>query len=253
LRTRPWKTKNRGKLNTNNRHLHFQVKYDDTPGSIGREKGKSAKGTPQLENVTIAGRRFVNYKLPSPCVDDPPGEGCRAIITGKGLPLVQAGLDDKGGYVFEYDALGVNGIDDYIFIDPMVAVGYDYVVSSGPSVQSILLPRIGDGKFELHLFDDLLDKFVFASMLDADVAYTFPQGGVDQFRVLGIEADAGLDPDDPTAFVTGLTFTGPGLLSITQTPISIEIGTDIPEPSTLWMILGFMPLFPMLLRRRVLR
>jgi hypothetical protein len=47
------------------------------------------------------------------------------------------------------------------------------------------------------------------------------------FKVLGIEESAGLDPNDPTAFITGLTFTGDGQFTGTMEPVVT------PEPTTL--------------------
>lgn len=44
-------------------------------------------------------------------------------------------------------------------------------------------------------------------------------GGVDRFRVLGIESSAGLDPNNVTAFVTGLAFVTDGQFTGTMTPI----------------------------------
>jgi PEP-CTERM motif len=53
------------------------------------------------------------------------------------------------------------------------------------------------------------------------------------FRVLGIETSAGLDPNDPTAFVTGLSFTGAGQFTGTMTPFTAEAPAPVPEPATL--------------------
>lgn len=49
----------------------------------------------------------------------------------------------------------------------------------------------------------------------------------------GIETSASLDPANPLAFVTGLTFSGGGTVSMTQTPIT----ASVPEPSTYALIL----------------
>lgn len=38
-----------------------------------------------------------------------------------------------------------------VFIDPLVAVGYDFVLTSGPLFQSVLLPPVGDNSFDLAL------------------------------------------------------------------------------------------------------
>ena len=62
----------------------------------------------------------------------------------------------------------------------------------------------------------------------------------------GIDESLGLDPDNATAFVTQVTFTGDGTFTGTMTAI-----TAVPEPST-WamMILGFVGVGYMTYRRR---
>lgn len=211
-------------------HLHFQIKYDTTVGSIGRNPGKSAKSIDELRQVRVAGRLMEDYKLPNPCILNP---NCQAVIYGKGLPLLPAGRDDRGGNVFEVAAgsLGV-GVNDFIYIDPLIAIGYDFEVTSGPLFASVLLPDIGDGLFELFLYDTVLDDFTFDRLLMARDEYNFAPGGVNAFRILGIETSAFLDPEDPTAFVTGLRFTEAGLVKLTQIPISVYV----PEPATLALL-----------------
>ena len=62
----------------------------------------------------------------------------------------------------------------------------------------------------------------------------------DGIPVFSGETSAGLDPNDPTAFVTGLNFTGTGTIEMTMTPITEEVGGVIPEPSSLivWSLLA---------------
>lgn len=61
------------------------------------------------------------------------------------------------------------------------------------------------------------------------VQYFFGQGGVDAFKVRGIETSAELDPGNGTAFITGLTFTGAGSFTGTMTPVTMFV--PVSEPS----------------------
>jgi hypothetical protein len=117
---------------------------------------------------------------------------------------------------FRFDIAGVG--PQTIFIDPPVAVGYDYAIGPGdPNFASVLLPDVGDGVYELHRWNGT--AWVFDRLLTAGVPHSFPAGGVDRFRIKGIEASAGLDPTNPVAFVTGLTFTASGQFTGTMKPI----------------------------------
>lgn len=120
------------------------------------------------------------------------------------------------------------------FYDPAFAIGYDFDIVSGPLFQSVMLPNVGSGLFDLYLFDGT--DFVFNSILTAGVPFDLGPRGVDRFRILGIDPSAGLDPTDPTAFVTGLSFTGSDTANFTMTPLTT--GTpSVPEPST-WLLFG---------------
>lgn len=128
-----------------------------------------------------------------------------------------------------------------IYIDPEVAIGYDYQIGDGdPYFASVILPDIGDGFFDLYLFNGT--DWLFESLLMAGDEFFFGGNGVDRFRVLGIETSAGLNPSDTTAFITGLSFTGDGRFTGSMTPITAEV----PEPPTLALmglvLLGFVAL-----------
>ena len=62
-------------------------------------------------------------------------------------------------------------------------------------------------------------------------------GGLSRFRVGDIETAAGLDPSNTTAFVTGLSFTGSGSFTGTQTPITVNVPDRVPEPPMLALLL----------------
>ena len=62
--------------------------------------------------------------------------------------------------------------------------------------------------------------------------YTFATGGVQRFRIGGIETSANLDPTNTSAFVTGLTFASSGTVDMTQTPIT----AFVPEPASVALV-----------------
>lgn len=120
------------------------------------------------------------------------------------------------------------------YIDPDVAVGYDYAIGAGdPLFQSVnLTVGIGDGIYDIYGFDLLNNLVLLADDWLGGTVFNFGVGGVDRFRVTGIETAAGLDPKNTTAFITGLTFAGNGTFTGTQTPIVVNV-QNVPEPSSL--------------------
>ena len=121
-----------------------------------------------------------------------------------------------------------------IFIDPLVAIGYDYAIGAGdPRFASVRLPTgIGDNLFDLFLWNGT--SFADSGIdLTGGSQYIFGDVGVDQFRILGIETSAGLDPNNTTAFITGLTFASNGEFTGTMTPITAEA---VPEPATMLLL-----------------
>ena len=137
------------------------------------------------------------------------------IATPVVMPM---GTTANGAYTFGVDV--VPNVE--IFIDPAVAVGYDYAVGAGdPLFATVRLPiGIGDNLYTLLVKGKSFnlaggDQFDFRT-------HGFP-GGVAQFRVTGIETSAALDPTDPLAFQTGLTFVAAGRFTGTMTPIVVEL------------------------------
>jgi len=150
------------------------------------------------------------------------------------LPIVDPTGSLAGGpvYIFKADVT----VGQTIFIDPAVALGYDYQIGAGnPNFESVLLPEVGDNVFDIYLWNG--SKYVFHASVGSGFEYKFPLGGVDRFRVLGIESSAGIDPNNATAFVTGLKFVSSGQFTGTMTPIIAEafctvLGDDL-KPSLL--------------------
>lgn len=159
------------------------------------------------------------------------------------LPTVTTGPD--GNPVFNFDVEVFEG--ETIFIDPEVAIGYDYAIGDGdPGFASVLLPDVGDGLYDLVLFDAMGQEIDTGYDLSAGVLFDFrspdfigrlalqglmvdPAAGLSRFGVRGIEASAQLDPSDVQAFVTGLRFVSNGRFTGTQTPVSIQF--NVPAPA----------------------
>ncbi len=129
-------------------------------------------------------------------------------------------ISGEDGWRFDFH---IGDVDQGVYIDPLVAIGYDYMVDSGANFASVELPTLGDGVYDLWLWND-----TFGTWADADVdliggkVYDFGGDGVDAFRILGVEANLGLNPYDAGAFVTGLWFTSPGMVSMHQVPVVLE-------------------------------
>src|SRR6185437_9951644 len=112
------------------------------------------------------------------------------------------------------------------FIDPLVASGFIYTVGAGdPLFTSVeAITKVGAGIYQLSVWDaatsmfDLLDSS-FAAGETFDFTSLFPDG-VSKFEITGIDPLAGLDPTDLTAFITGLTFAGPGSFTGTMEAIT---------------------------------
>jgi hypothetical protein len=137
------------------------------------------------------------------------------------------------GGVFQFNITGLQAGVVYPF-DPIVAVGYEYQIGEGDAnFQSVVLPLIGDGIFDLLLYKD--GEYVLADTVTFNSEYVFDDGGVDRFKILGIETTAGLDPTDVTAFVTGLSFVSNSSFTGTMTPITEEIGA-VPVPASILML-----------------
>lgn len=134
----------------------------------------------------------------------------------------------EDGYQFDFNVQ----LNQQVFIDPVVAVGYEYQVQSGPNIRTVLLPTLAGDTDGYQIYS--LDDGLLASVGPGGF-FDFGPDGVRGFRVLGI--DAGLNPDDPLAFVTGLTFAGEGPVRMTQNPITLDTDpAGVPEPSALMLM-----------------
>ncbi|HAQ47543.1 MAG TPA: hypothetical protein DCR37_00630 [Glaciecola sp.] len=197
--------------------------------------------------VTNSGDQILNATL---FIDDGAGE-CNPSCNELGSPenpLLPEEDDTPGSFDFSFI---VTEPATPIFIDPIIAIGYDYIVSSGPNIASVILPNIGDGEYDIFGWDGA-DFTTFLGDAFAGIAFDFGSLGVDQFRVLGIETAAMLDPLDNTAFVTGLTFVSAGAIAMSQIPVTFDtdsVVNNVSAPNIVSLVgIGFLSL--MYIRRR---
>jgi hypothetical protein len=158
------------------------------------------------------------------------------------VPVSSVNMVGQTVYSFNIDVSHGQSVN----LDPAAALGYIFSIgNTGPNFATVTLPELGlSHPYDLYLWNG--SAFVFAQKLAANTLYDFGLGGVSQFEVLGIDPSLGLDPNNSTAFVTQVTFTGDGTFTGTMTAI-----TAVPEPST-WamMILGFAGIGFMAYRRK---
>ena len=104
---------------------------------------------------------------------------------------------------------------------------------TGPKVTAVTLPNVGDGIYDLLLFDAVSQHYVDSGKHPlADTRFQFDGDGVTRFEIKGIEISAALDPKNPLAFKTGLEFGGAGDASIKQIPLV----TAVPLPGAVWLL-----------------
>ncbi len=182
------------------------------------------------------------------------------ITKTKSGEFVQVALGDstttEGGTVFNDPAPSTFVPKWY---DPAIAIGYDYVVTGTQNFAGLALPvGFTDSLYTLHLpngdgFNETPDATLRGGDIDGDFdkdendVYNFitgftvdangylaasgttipgVPGGRTSIRILGIEADANVDPANPVGFPTGFTFIGSGNAEFTQTGIAETIYVD---------------------------
>lgn len=117
-----------------------------------------------------------------------------------------------------------------------IMVGVDVEVS-GASFSDITMPSFASvpqvGSYELLLFDDVLLDFTFESLLVPGEVFNFAPGGVDRFRITGINESLMLDPLNPLAFPLGLSLINiVSFPDVNIDPIVVNVGR-VPLPATL--------------------
>jgi len=180
--------------------------------------------------ITNSGDDVLNAAL---FLDNQAGD-CNPACNPAGSPLNPLlPTDDETPESFDF-SFEVTTPSIPIFIDPVIAVGYDYIVNSGPNVASVILPNIGDGAYEIYGWGGSFFDIFLGNAL-AGIAFEFGPDGVDMFNVSGIEISAALDPANQVAFVTGLTFVDAGVVNVSQIPVTLFVPDpqNVPEPVTL--------------------
>jgi uncharacterized membrane protein len=134
------------------------------------------------------------------------------IATPAAMPT---GTTSGGAYVFAVEVVA----NVPIFIDPPVAVGYKYAIGKGnPRIGTVRLPiGVGDSIYKLKIDGR---RFTLAGGELFDFRSHGFKKGVTGFTVKCIEASAMLDPANPQAFPTELSFVASGRFTGTQKPLA---------------------------------
>lgn len=151
--------------------------------------------------------------------------------------------------------LAVPDPDSFIFIDPDVAVGYEYSVTEGPLlIDRLIAPTLAfDNQYDLFASGDFCKSYdIPLGLITGGSPFNFsePQSC---FAIRGIDVAGNLDPENPLAFVTGISFDKIGTATLTQTPITEFVSgssTSVPGPLPL-MGLGAALGWSRRLRRRI--
>lgn len=165
----------------------------------------------------------------------PIGDALGAVETAARLP---DNTNDDGGFEFEVDLPGT-GIrpDQVFFIDPDIAVGYTYGIEGAlfSSVQAPSFELVGDDDGYLLTFGGMSVDLAPGELF----TFTTP---IAEFMITGISEDLMLDPDNPLAFVTGVSVDDTSNpITITQTPMTVFVDdgpAPVPLPAGMWLLLA---------------
>jgi hypothetical protein len=133
------------------------------------------------------------------------------------------------------------------FFDPEVATGYTYEAGNDIAFAGVMISSVyGDGNYSLWLWDELTSDYIDSgeSLLAGDwfnFLTSYGEDGVAKFQVRGISTEYLVDPDNPFAFVTALTFLGDGeQFSMTPmtTLVSPSTTSPVPVPPALGLLVS---------------
>ena len=183
-------------------------------GFLQTSKGFQLIYCPELKAAGIFGESINNSDLFSGIWEDAAGTFHGFIA----YPNVVLPVTSTGG-VYKFDVAVAPNTP--VFLDPPPAVGFQYAVGAGnPLFNSVTLPiGIGSNVYTLIV---RRTSFILAAGEKLDFARNGFPAGVDAFEVLGIDPGANLDPADPTAFVTQVSFApgGNGRFTGTMKPMT---------------------------------
>ncbi len=120
------------------------------------------------------------------------------------------------------------GAGNPITLDPAFASGFEYKIGSGdPLFKSVALPALGDvqSDFDLHTLVD--GAWTYLATVNSLEEYVFATP-VSEFRILGINQNAAIDPD--AEWVSMVSFTNSGHFTGTITGLQAD-EISIAEPS----------------------
>ena len=188
------------------------------------DDGEAFNGTSAWQDTGVYDLTLETFNLADPGVD------IGDIVV---LPDAPGGNNPCGANA---SCFGFGGLEvedgEIVNLDPDVAVGYEFVVVSGPGIfESVLLPSVGaDTEFWIQAGACGFDA-------TAGTLYDFVTecgNNVAMFTVEEIDVNEGLDPTDPIAFVTQVTFSQQGTYDVTMTPQTVWVPDNaVPEPATL--------------------
>lgn len=160
------------------------------------------------------------------------GEGPGGSAANPVLPIGQSpeGVFEFAPIVVTEDSPGMTG---FLFIDPEVAVGYEYTLGGGSKYKEILLPTLGDKDgYIIEVKNDQGEWEAVAVVSEGD-SYEFADG-VTTFRLVDISPDLGLNPANPAAFILGVKLDSP---STALFGIQVLTAAAVPEPGT-YLLMG---------------
>ena len=118
------------------------------------------------------------------------------------------------------------------FIDPPVAVGYNYTVTGGPLFTSVIAPDLSDPFYDLYFSTDNCNTYTqYVDRIVPNVEFDFASSQ-SCFSIQEIDVALNLDPTNTLAFVTGVSFDTPGFVNVIQTPIIVNTDptSSVPGP-----------------------